>query len=146
MPSFSLLPTLAVIALHTTLASARPVDNSANAYSGKGGHASGGNVTVAEKEKTMLSALGLDNAGHGGAASSGAAVGGGGSDWRDGHGDKNHGDHKDHHLDDKYQDDKYRDDNYRDDDHKDDYEDEDYEDHLDGKRHEYRRKDGDCDC
>ncbi|KAG5719326.1 hypothetical protein E4T56_gene13277 [Termitomyces sp. T112] len=85
MPSFSILFTLAIIALHTTLVSTRPVDNSGNAYSGKGGHVPGGNVTFAEKDKTLLSAVGLDsilswnsgNAGHGGEADSGSAFGAG---------------------------------------------------------------------
>ncbi|KAG6891410.1 hypothetical protein C0992_007189 [Termitomyces sp. T32_za158] len=85
MPSFSLLLTLAVIALHSTLSSARPIDNSGNAYGGKGGYASGGNVTYPEKEKNLLSSLGLGkalvnlksgNAGHGGHADSGDALGG----------------------------------------------------------------------
>lgn len=58
MPSFSFLLTLAVIVLHTTLASARPIDNSGNSYGGEGGHASGGNVTHV-KNKNLLSFLGI---------------------------------------------------------------------------------------
>ncbi|KAG6837127.1 hypothetical protein H0H93_014433 [Arthromyces matolae] len=82
MSSFYRIITLAVVIYHATLVFNLPVDNSENAYSGKGGHASGGNVTHSDgKDKGFLGLGPLinynsGNAGKGGAADSGGAIGG----------------------------------------------------------------------
>ncbi|KAG6832226.1 hypothetical protein H0H92_004191 [Tricholoma furcatifolium] len=83
MPSFSsiLRLTLAVVALHSTLTAALPIDNTGNAYSGNSNDTSGGEV-VSTENKSLLGVLtghllriGSGNGGCGGVSKSGPAIG-----------------------------------------------------------------------